>query len=339
MESFVTKLKIKRPSLIYTHEADLDGFMSGLILNMVSKVLFKKGSSIRYINYDTMDKIEFRPNDAIWISDLNFPVLNLKPQKNRIFIIDHHKWEQDPTDEQVTYLHNTTKSATLQCFEVLEYVVNELENSTEKRKYKNIVESIRELVRLTNIGDVFIQSNKEDLLKARSYSRFFIENIKPNLETPHLVLGCKPKEVLYSIYNNSAYLNYNKTFRKNLEQDLSLYREQLKDKSNEIKPGIFNVIYEKGDYSLIFNILLEENPNIKAILTAIKNPNTGKWSLSVRSRDGKSAYYIANKYFGGGGHPNAAGAGFPDKFVNENIVSQDLWYYINDQLKDYEDPR
>ena len=140
MESFVTKLKIKRPSLIYTHEADLDGFMSGLILNMVSKVLFKKGSSIRYINYDTMDKIEFRPNDAIWISDLNFPVLNLKPQKNRIFIIDHHKWEQNPIDEQVTYLHDTTKSATLQCFELLEYVVNELENSTEKRTYKKCYE-------------------------------------------------------------------------------------------------------------------------------------------------------------------------------------------------------
>lgn len=345
-KDFINNLKEKCPTRIYSHDSDLDGFVSGNILYNISKILFGESPKILYKNYHNLDEIHTDKGEVIWVSDLNYN----KSMDNRLndlmFIVDHHRWEPDPIDctpenpfcDKIYYIHDTTKSASLLCFELLETIVNNLNNNPNKEKYLKYIENIRDLVKWTNIGDIFKYNSTDELIEARSYARYFNDFIKPDLLNAHDILNCKEKDILPVFYNSYKKSNYYENYKNQLTQSLMYYEKELNKKRNEIYPGIFNLVYDKGDYSMIFNILLEKHQNIKAILTAIRNPNTGDWSLSVRSKDGKTAFYIAKKYFSGGGHPNASGAVLPNKFNRENISTEEVLEYITDKMNMYAEP-
>lgn len=375
---FINKIKEKMPSRIYSHEADLDGFVSGNILYHISKYLFGESPKIKYINYDRLNNISADENEIIWVSDLNYNKSMDDKINGLMFIIDHHKWEPDPIDctpdhpfcDKIYYIHDTTKSASLLCFELLKEIVNNSDDNSNKEYYQKYIEDIKNLVIQTNIGDIFKYNSTDELIEARSYARYFNDVIKPYLYCAETILNCKKEDLLPSFYKSYKKTKYYNKYKAELNQLLLLYEDELNKKQNEIHPGIYNIQYIKGDHSMIFNILLEKYKNIKAIITEIKNPNTYKWSLSIRSKDNKTAYHIASKYFNGGGHPNASGAVLEyyfdyHKYLSEHneilftlpdedngiypqmipsdkqkmyeTENKEVWEFVNNKLKDYKD--
>src|SRR5687767_9556422 len=103
---------LPKPDIILTHESDLDGFVSGLLLQRLAKALF--GTDVRLEAYHSQSwrNREMRER-AAWVCDFNF---ELRLDKSNWLIIDHHTTDT-PAKSAILY-HDLTKSAGSICYEL-----------------------------------------------------------------------------------------------------------------------------------------------------------------------------------------------------------------------------
>ena len=101
-----------KPDVIITHESDLDGFLSGVLLQRLAKKLYDIDVPLEAYHYNQWKQRELRER-AAWVADFTFePRLD----KSEWMIVDHHVTESAP--KNALLIHDVNKSAALLCYEL-----------------------------------------------------------------------------------------------------------------------------------------------------------------------------------------------------------------------------
>src|SRR5437870_10463095 len=125
---------LPKPDVILTHESDLDGFLSGLLLRKLARHLFETDVPLQaYHNHNWRQRP--LPEKAAWVCDLTF-----EPRLDRQnwVVIDHHVTETIPKRAQL--IHDPTKSASLLVYELCQR--HEIHSA-----------ALDEIVHLSNLAD------------------------------------------------------------------------------------------------------------------------------------------------------------------------------------------
>jgi hypothetical protein len=269
---------LPRPDVILTHESDLDGFVSGHLLQRLAKKLFQVDIRLEAWNTQAWRQRPLKERSA-WVCDMAFDTRLDRPEW---VVIDHHPADERP--RQARLIHDTTRSASLLCYDLCR---------------SNGISSpeLDRLVALTDIGDLFQEAHPDfdlsqeysALLKTYpfwSLSRLISGNLESLLDHPLL-------EVVRT--------------RKRVEDPIGLAWSRTR--VTEITPSLGWVDVAVGNSNLIVHELLKAPDCRHAVLaTLVRKAATGV-VVSLRSRNGE-ALAIAQK-LQGGGHPNAAGATLP----------------------------
>jgi nanoRNase/pAp phosphatase (c-di-AMP/oligoRNAs hydrolase) len=131
-------VSLPKPEIILTHESDLDGLVSGVLLQRLARALFNAEIPLEANHYHTWRQREPREN-AAWVCDLSF-----EPRLDRAnwVIVDHHATELLPKKAQL--IHDVSKSAGTLCYELC--VQQGLQSPELDR-----------LVQLNNVADLFLE--------------------------------------------------------------------------------------------------------------------------------------------------------------------------------------
>src|SRR4051794_18455599 len=140
---------LPKPDVILTHESDLDGFVSGLLLQRLAKHLFDVDVPLEAHHYNSWRTREIREK-AGWVCDFSF-----EPRLDKLdwVVIDHHATEAQPKTAQL--IHNLQKSASLLCYELCQ-------------QHGLGSPQLDRLVKLTNVGDLFLE-NDPDFVVSSDY--------------------------------------------------------------------------------------------------------------------------------------------------------------------------
>ena len=79
-------MPLPKPEVILTHESDLDGFLSGLLLQRLAKHLFGVEIPLQAYHYQAWKTRDLRERSA-WVCDFSFEARLDKPDW---VVIDHH---------------------------------------------------------------------------------------------------------------------------------------------------------------------------------------------------------------------------------------------------------
>src|SRR5438093_6976658 len=96
---------LPRPEVIITHESDLDGLVSGVLLQRLARKLFKIEVRLEACNYHYWRQRDLRERSG-WITDLAF---EQRHDKANWVIIDHHAVEIPA--KNALLIHDLNKSA------------------------------------------------------------------------------------------------------------------------------------------------------------------------------------------------------------------------------------
>ena len=108
-------VSLPRPEVILTHESDLDGLLSGLLLRRLARRLFDADVPLQaYHNHNWRQRSV--AEKSAWVCDLTFEPRLDKPNW---VIIDHHTTEASPRYAQL--VHDLNKSAGLLCYELCQH--------------------------------------------------------------------------------------------------------------------------------------------------------------------------------------------------------------------------
>src|SRR4029453_446985 len=101
-----------KPDVILTHESDLDGFLSGILLQRLAKKLYGSNVRLEAYHYNPWRQRELREAVA-WVADFTF-----EPRLDRTnwLILDHHTTDTQPRFAKL--IHAPAKSAGLLCYEL-----------------------------------------------------------------------------------------------------------------------------------------------------------------------------------------------------------------------------
>ena len=105
-------VSLPKPEVILTHESDLDGFLSGLLLRRLARQLFDTDVPLQAYHNHSWRQRSFAEKSA-WVCDLTFEPRLDKPDW---VIVDHHTTEFSPKYAQL--IHDVNKSAGLLCYEL-----------------------------------------------------------------------------------------------------------------------------------------------------------------------------------------------------------------------------
>src|SRR5271165_435938 len=105
-------LTLPKPEVIITHESDLDGFLSGLLLQRLAQHLFGVDVRLEAFHYNYWKQRDLREKSA-WVTDFTFEPRMDKPDW---MTIDHHVTDVKP--KNALLIHDVTKSAGLLCYEL-----------------------------------------------------------------------------------------------------------------------------------------------------------------------------------------------------------------------------
>ena len=100
---------LPQPQVVITHESDLDGFVSGHLLQRLANHLFDQQTLLQAWNYTNFERRPLRENCA-WVCDLNF---SKRMDRDNWLIVDHHQTDVDPQRARLILDHS--KSASLSC--------------------------------------------------------------------------------------------------------------------------------------------------------------------------------------------------------------------------------
>lgn len=269
---------LPKPDIIFTHESDLDGFVSGCLLQRLAKTLFQKDVPVEPLSSSPWSNLKRYPKRA-WVCDLSF---DPKLDREDWMVVDHHMTEHQAT--KAKFVHNLNHSAAKLCYNLL--VEAEAGNPTLER-----------LVDLTNIADLYL-CDDSDFDLASDYARL----VKTYHFRPlYRLIGSDLESLV-----DHPLLELMK-LKRQVEDPIGL--KWSRSHVKEITPEIAYVATAIGDTNYIVHQLLEEpNQPYKALITFFKKPS-GPVTASIRSQNGE-ALEVARS-LQGGGHPNAAGTTLP----------------------------
>ena len=218
---------LPRPDVIITHESDLDGLVSGVLLQRLAQKLFNTDVRLEAYNYHNWRQRDLREKSG-WIADLTF-----EPRMDRPnwVIIDHHVTETPP--KNAMFIHDLTKSAGLICYELCQQ--QGLGSPALDR-----------LVHLSNVGDLFLEDDP-DFILASDYANLVKIYQFWNL---HALISGEIEQLL-----NNPLLRVMEV-KRNIEDPLGF--AWSRENVTEITPQVGFVDTVIGNNNLIVHQLLEQ---------------------------------------------------------------------------------
>jgi len=275
-------IELPKPDVILTHESDLDGLTSGLILSSLAEKLY--GEKIKLeAHHNNFWKQRSMADKSAWVSDFTFETRFDKPNW---LILDHHITEATPKHAQL--IHDTGKSAGLLCYELA-------------CEHGLASPALERLVYLNNIADLFLE-DAPDFVLAQDYANLVKTYGFWNL---YEIIGGRLENLL-----DHPLLEV-MSVKRSVEDPIGFNWSRNNVVPLSEKVGWVNTVV--GNVNLIVHRLLNEQATPYPVLATIFRRASGVIMVSFRSKHGE-ALSIA-QLFQGGGHPNAAGATLP-KSVN-----------------------
>ncbi len=266
-----------KPEVIITHESDLDGFVSGHLLQRLARKLFDTDVPLQAWNYNNWERRSLSEQSA-WVCDLNFAA---RMDRENWLIVDHHTTEVEP--RKCRLVHDTTKSASLLSYELCQ-------------QYDLGNEKLDRLVHFTNVGDLFLTDDPE-FTTAIDYGSLIKQYMFWNIAK--LIEGNLESLVDHPLIGVIA-------TRRMVENPLGY--EFAKAHITPLSDTVAMVESPIGDTNAVVHQLLEEKVTSHSVILTTVTRNRSV-SVSLRSRNGE-ALAVA-KQLQGGGHPNACGATLP----------------------------
>jgi oligoribonuclease NrnB/cAMP/cGMP phosphodiesterase (DHH superfamily) len=268
---------LPKPEIIITHESDLDGFLSGLLLQRLAKHLFGETIKLEAYHYNFWKQRDLREKSA-WVTDLTFETRMDKPDW---VVIDHHVTDVVPKHARL--IHDVSKSAGTLCYELCQ--ANGLGSPELDR-----------LAHLNDVADLFLERDP-DFTVAGDYASLVKCYQFWNL---HTVINEELEKLLdHPLLEVMA-------VKRRIEDPIGL--EWSRKNVLELSPTVAYVETVIGSSNQIVHQLLESRETKYPVLMTLFRRSNSIFA-SFRSRNGE-ALAIATK-FQGGGHANAAGAILP----------------------------
>jgi oligoribonuclease NrnB/cAMP/cGMP phosphodiesterase (DHH superfamily) len=289
-------LDLPRPDVILTHESDLDGLVSGVLLQRLARKLFNAHVPLEAYHYHTWKQREPR-EAAAWVADLSFEARLDKPNW---LVIDHHATDVRPQRAQL--IHDLNKSAGLLCYGLC-------------RGAGLGSPELDRLVGLNNVSDLFLEDDP-DFVLANDYANLVKVYQFWNLHA--LVNGEIERLLDHPLLEVMA-------VKRRVEDPLGL--EWSRENIKEISPTVGYVDTVVGNTNLIVHQLLEKAATQYPVLVTLFRRTNGMMIASFRSRGGE-ALGVAEK-LQGGGHANACGATLPRSIRNVPDAIQYLRQALN----------
>ncbi|HAM72485.1 MAG TPA: phosphoesterase [Verrucomicrobiales bacterium] len=269
---------LPRPSVIFTHESDLDGLVSGVLLQRLARKLFNVTVPLEAYHYHAWKQREPREHCA-WVTDLAFEPRLDKPGW---LFVDHHATESMPRYARIVF--DTEKSAGLLSYELC--------------KAQGLGSpQLDRLVHLNNLADLFLDEDP-DFATATDYASLVKVYQFWNL---HRLVNGEIERLL-----DHPLLEVMATKRR-VEDPIGY--EWSRPNVVALSPEVGYVDTVIGNTNLIVNRLLEEKATPHPVLLSLFRRGTVVMVASLRSRNGE-ALKVAER-LKGGGHANAAGAVMP----------------------------
>jgi hypothetical protein len=298
-------LDVPRPEVILTHESDLDGLISGVLLQRLARKLFDTDVPLEAYHYHTWRQREPR-EAAAWVCDLSFEARFDKPNW---LIVDHHATELLP--KRARLIHDLNKSAGLLCYELCRTAGMQ---SAE----------LDRLLHLNNVADLFLEDDPEFVL-ANDYANLVKVYQFWNL---HALLAGRIESLLdHPLLEVMA-------VKRRVEDPLGL--EWSRRNVLQISPTVGYVDTVVGNTNLIVHQLLEQKATPYPVLLTLFRRTNGSIIASLRSRGGE-ALAVAEK-LQGGGHANACGATLPKSVRTVNDAIEYLRQLLNPAAPHRETP-
>ena len=268
---------LPQPQVVITHESDLDGFVSGHLLQRLANHLFDQKTLLQAWNYTNFERRPLRENCA-WVCDLNF---SKRMDRDNWLIVDHHQTDVDPKRARLILDHS--KSASLLCYELC-------------KEHGLGNEKLDRLVHFTNVGDLFLTDDPH-FTEAIDYGSLIKQYMFWNIAK--LIEGDLESLIDHPLIEVIA-------TRRRIENPIGY--EYAKAHITPLSDTVAMIESPIGDTNaVVHQMLTEEATPHPVILTAVTRNRSV--SVSVRSRNGE-ALPVA-KLLQGGGHPNACGATLP----------------------------
>jgi hypothetical protein len=276
---------LPKPEVICTHESDLDGLVSGVLLQRLAKKLFGEEPRLEaFHNHNWRQRA--LPEKAAWVCDLTF-----EPRLDRQnwLVIDHHVTETAPKRAQL--IHDPTKSAGLLVYELCQ-------------RHDIRSAALDEVVHLSNLADLY-RDDHPDFLRAIDYGS--LVKIYGFWNVWELIGGQLENLINHPLLEVMA-------VKTRVENPLGY--EWSRKHITEISPEIGFVDTVVGNINWIVHQLLEKNDTPFPVLLTLFRKGNGTMIVSLRSKRGE-AIKLAEKLMGGG-HANAAGATLPRSIQDVN---------------------
>jgi hypothetical protein len=273
---------LSQPEVILTHESDLDGLLSGLLLQRLAKKRFGADVRLEAYHYNQWKQRDLRESCG-WVADFTFEPRMDKPGW---VVVDHHVTDAEP--KNASLVHDVNKSAGLLCYELCR------ENGIQSP-------ALDRLVHLNNVADLFLEDDP-DFMLATDYANLVKIYQFWNL---HALIGGDIEKLLdHPLLEVMA-------VKRRIENPLGF--EWSKKNITEICPTVGYVDTVVGNNNLVVHHLLEQQATKYPVMVTLCRRGFLVFA-SFRSRNGE-ALKVAEK-FQGGGHANAAGAILPKSVRN-----------------------
>jgi oligoribonuclease NrnB/cAMP/cGMP phosphodiesterase (DHH superfamily) len=269
---------LSKPEVICTHESDLDGFVSGLLLQRLGEKLFNQKIKLEAFHNQNWRNRQMRER-AAWVSDMTF---EQRLDKEDWLVVDHHPAEIDPSHARL--IHDSGKSASLLVYDLC-------------KEHGVANETLERIVHFSNVVDLFLPEHP-DFEAASDYGNLI--KIYGFWNIYELTAG-----ELERLYNHP--LLEVMAVKRRVENPLGF--EWSKSRVQQISPLVGYVETIVGNGNLIVHRLLEQKATPFPVLLTLYRKGNGLMVVSLRSRNGE-ALQVAQR-LRGGGHPNASGATLP----------------------------
>ena len=269
---------LPKPEVILTHESDLDGLLSGLLLRRLARKLFDTDVRLEAHHYTSWKQRPLRER-AAWVCDFAFEPRMDRPEW---LVLDHHATETPA--KQAWLIHDPGKSASLLCYELC-------------REHGLAKPELDRLVHLSNVVDLYLVDDP-DFELACDYGNLVKTYYFWNL---HALIDGAPERLL-----NHPLLEV-MAVKRRVEDPLGF--DWSRRNVVDLSPTVGYVDTVVGNANSIVHRLLTEQATPYAVLTTLFVKSNRTVIASFRSENGE-ALKVAQQ-FQGGGHANAAGATLP----------------------------